>query len=56
MKRDQINIFENENGEFYAYTDDLGEATNYIDRAIAAGYKYSVKVNGIATVYTIITK
>lgn len=55
MKREQFNIFQNESGEIFAYTDSLGEATEYIDQVIKAGYGYSVTVNGIATVYTIIT-
>lgn len=55
MKREQFNIFQDERGTIFAYTDSLGEATDYIDQVIKAGYGYSVTVNGIATIYTIIT-
>ena len=55
MKRDQFNIFQSEDGTIFAYTDSLGEATEYIDQVIKAGHGYSVTVKGIATIYTIIT-
>ena len=53
MNREKFYIFQNENGTIYAHTTDSSAAWEYIQTAIAQGFRYWSKENGTATGVTI---
>ena len=53
MNRDYIAIFENENHEVYAVTDDSAIEYDYTTRLVEADFKYYIKKCGIARIYTV---
>lgn len=53
MNRNDFYIFKNQSGKIYAYTDDLKQVYEYIDKAIKQGFEYTYEKNGIAIIYTI---
>lgn len=53
MNRERFYIFQNEDGTIYAHTADSNAAREYIQTAIAQGFRYWAKENGTAIVVTI---